>query len=795
MPFLATILIPFLYKKWGDRIHTGWFVVFVPLTIFISLLLYLPEISNGDTIATSMPWIPSLGINLDLYLDGLALLFALIISGIGTLVVIYSIFYMAKEREALHNFYIYLLLFMGAMLGLVTTDNVLALYTVWELTSISSFLLIAYWYERKKSRAGALKAMLITVFGGLMLLAGLIMLSMITDTYSIREMITSVGAIKDSYLFIPAMLLILLGAFTKSAQFPFSIWLPDAMEAPTPISAYLHSATMVKAGIYLVARMTPIFGGSGTWFWLVTGIGVLTLLYGSLRAVRQTDLKALLAFSTISQLGLIMSLLGVGSVAFYYGDSDQQALYALALFAALFHLFNHSTFKGALFMVVGIIDHESGTRDIRRLGGLISIMPITFTVAIIGSLSMAGLPPFNGFLSKEMFLTGMLQAAEVNIFTLDGLTILFPIIAWVASVFTFIYCFILLFKPFFGSLKLEQLPKKTVREAPIGMLIPPIVLAILVVVIFFLPNVLADYILKPALLSIGPVATLEEIPYEITAWHGWNTELYMTIGIVVVGFLLFYLVKNWNSILRIYPDNLTLNSLYNSGIEKMENSSASFTNFYMTGSIRHYIMYIFIAFVVVLVPAVISLDAVDLNFNIQANVSIYDISILGAIVVAAFMTLITKNRITAIVSLGAVGYLMVMLYVILRAPDLALTQMVVETATTVLFLLCFYHLPKLGKRIEKMPFKLTNFLIAISVGITFTMLTLIATNHKLYHSISSYFENAYELAGAKNIVNAILVDFRGFDTMMEIAVLLIAGLGVFTLIKLRSKDGDNNETK
>lgn len=795
MPFLATILIPFLYKKWGHRIHTGWFVVFVPLTIFISLLLYLPEISNGNFIATSMPWIPSLGINLDIYLDGLALMFALIISGIGVLVVIYSIFYMSKEREALHNFYIYLLLFMGAMLGLVISDNVLALYTVWELTSISSFLLIAYWYERKKSRAGALKAMLITVFGGLMMLAGLIMLAMISDTYSIREMIASVNVIQDSYLFIPAMILLLLGAFTKSAQFPFSIWLPDAMEAPTPISAYLHSATMVKAGIYLVARMTPIFGGHSLWFWLVAGIGLLTLLYGSLRAVRQTDLKALLAFSTISQLGLIMSLLGVGSAAYYFSGGEQQELYALALFAALFHLFNHSTFKGALFMVVGIIDLESGTRDIRRLGGLMAIMPVTFTIAVIGSLSMAGLPPFNGFLSKEMFFTGMLQAAEVNMFTLEGFTILFPIIAWVASVFTFIYCFILLFKPFFGSLRLDQLPKKKVREAPLGMLVPPSILAILVVVIFFLPNVLSDSLLKPALLSIGPFTSLNEIPFEITAWHGWNTEIYMTIGVIVVGLLLFFMVKNWNSILRIYPDNLSLNSLYNSGIEKMESSSSSFTNFYMTGSIRHYIMYILIAFVGILATAVISLDSVSFNLNFKANVSIYDVSILAAMVVAAFMTLLTKNRITAIVSLGAVGYLMVMVYVIFRAPDLALTQMVVETATTVLFLLCFYHLPKFGKRIEKLPFKLTNFLVAISVGLTFTVLTLIATNHKLYHSISSYFENAYELAGAKNIVNAILVDFRGFDTMMEIAVLLIAGLGVFTLIKLRSKDGDNNETK
>src|SRR5690606_6025146 len=260
-----------------------------------------------------------------------------------------------------------------------------------------------------------------------------------------------------------------------------SIWLPDAMEAPTPVSAYLHSATMVKAGIYLVARMTPIFGGDASWFWIVGGIGIITLIYGSVRAVRQTDLKALLAYSTISQLGLIMSLLGVGSAALYFNIGQAQEIYAFAVFAALFHLFNHATFKGALFMVVGIIDHETGTRDIRRLGGLMAIMPVTFTIALIGSLSMAGLPPFNGFLSKEMFFTGMLNASEVSVFSLDGLTILFPIIAWVASVFTFLYCFILLVRPFFGKFKPDKLPKEKIHEAPFGMLVPPIILGSFVV--------------------------------------------------------------------------------------------------------------------------------------------------------------------------------------------------------------------------------------------------------------------------------------------------------------------------
>ena len=319
IPFITAIFIPILYKLFAPRIHIGWLVLPIPLLLFSYLLTFLPAVSRGEVVSHTLPWIPSLGINFTNYLDGLSFIFALLITGVGTLVILYSIYYMSKIRESLHNFYVYLMLFMGAMLGVIFSDNILVLYVFWELTSISSFLLIAYWYQRKQSRYGAQKSLLITVFGGLVMLTGFIMLAMMTDTYSIREMITLAEEIPKDSLFLPAMIVILIGAFTKSAQFPFSIWLPDAMEAPTPISAYLHSATMVKAGIYLVARFTPLFGGQAEWFWLVSGIGILTMIYGSINAVKQTDLKALLAYSTISQLGLIMSLLGLGSASMYIG--------------------------------------------------------------------------------------------------------------------------------------------------------------------------------------------------------------------------------------------------------------------------------------------------------------------------------------------------------------------------------------------------------------------------------------------------------------------------------------------
>ncbi len=796
LPFIFAVFVPILYKKFTPRLHTGWFVFFVPLLIFTYLITFIPTIANGDSILISIPWIPSYDINFSTYIDGLGLTFGLLITGIGALVILYSIFYLSKEREELHNFYVYLLIFMGAMLGLVFSDNVFVLYVFWEMTSVSSFLLIAYWFEREKSRYGAQKSMLITIFGGLAMLAGLIIISSSSGTYSIREMLLNVDAITSSPLFIPAMVLILLGAFTKSAQFPFSIWLPDAMEAPTPISAYLHSATMVKAGIYLVGRLTPIFGGSSVWFWLVTGVGLLTLLYGSVNAVRQTDLKALLAYSTISQLGLIMSLLGLGSAAMYFGLGDETAIYGTAIFAAIFHLVNHSTFKGSLFMVVGIIDHETGTRDIRRLGGLIHLMPISFTLTVIGSFSMAGLPPFNGFLSKEMFFAAVNNAAKMDFFHMGTIGILIPIVAWIASVFTFIYCMILVFKTFRGKYKLDN--DRVIHEAPLGMLISPIILGSLVIIGFFFPNLLSKYLLKPALTSILPVLSeADVVDLKIKAWHGFlSPELWMTVGVVALGTILYLNLRKWYRVYHFYPQSLTINHIYNLILDKMEQISESITNFYMTGFIRDYLVYI-IGFMIVVVGGSIWLfDGISFDSSNDTPATPFEIAIMIVAVVSAVAVLFSKSRITSIVAVGALGFIVAFFFVLFRAPDLALTQLVVETVTTALFLLCFYHLPQLRKEISRIPFKVTNAIISIGAGAVVTLVALSVNGNRLFDSISSFYENAYELAGAKNIVNAILVDFRGIDTMLEILVLSIAGLGVYSLIKLRlAKEGSDEGTK
>lgn len=788
-PFLFAILIPFLYKALRN-VHTGWFVLLLPVALFTYFFQFISITKNGDTVKETLEWMPSFGINFIAYVDGLGLLFALLITGIGSLVVLYSIYYLDKKKEQLHNFYVYLMMFMGAMLGVVLSDNLIVLYMFWEFTSISSFLLIGYWYHRERSRYGAQKSMLITVFGGLSMLGGFLLLYLMSGTFSIRELVMQSDQLMTESLFLPALLLVLLGAFTKSAQFPFHIWLPDAMEAPTPVSAYLHSATMVKAGIYIVARMSPVFAESSVWLWLVGGFGIFTLFWGSFNAVKQTDLKGILAFSTVSQLGLIMSLLGVGAAALHYSQLDEN-IYMVATLAAVFHLINHATFKGSLFMVAGIIDHETGTRDIRKLGGLMNFMPITFTIAIIGAFSMAGLPPFNGFLSKEMFFTGMVRVLEMDIFNLDTVGMIFPILAWVGSVFTFIYSMILVFKTFTGKHQPEKLEKKP-HEAPLGMLISPIILASLVIIFGFFPNILSERIIAPAVASITPSLIQEghAVETHISFWHGFTPELFMTFGVILFGILLYLLLPKWRKVYSLIPDRFTLNSFYDGGLIGSERGAYSFTKGYMTGFIRTYLVYIFSFLIAVLLFTLWFKGAFAINTDDLAPIGVYEVAIALLLVISSVTILFAKSRLTSIISLGAAGYTVSLFFVLFRAPDLALTQLVIETVSVALFLLCFYHLPPLSRHEERMRFKLGNALIAIGVGLVVTLFAISAYSTKLFDSISSYYiENVYEEAGGKNMVNVILVDFRGFDTLFEICVLAIAALGIFSMIKLRLTRG------
>ncbi|WP_405112286.1 Na+/H+ antiporter subunit A [Paenibacillus sp. FSL K6-1217] len=784
VPFLLALMIALLRGRMR-KLHRGWLVLAAPLALFIYFLTRIPVIKGGELGYETLSWIPSLGIDLVFHLDGLSLLFALLITGMGTLVFIYSIFYLDKRKEELTPFYVYLLLFMGAMLGVVLSDNLMVLYGFWELTSVSSFLLIAYWHRRQKSRYGAQKSMLITVFGGLAMFAGFLMLYVMTGTFSIREIWSQVGDISGETLFIPAMLLILLGAFTKSAQFPFHIWLPDAMEAPTPVSAYLHSATMVKAGLYLVARFSPVFAGQHEWFWIVSGVGLITLIYGSIQAMKQTDLKALLAYSTISQLGLIMGLLGMGSAASFY-TGEEAVFYTAATTAALFHLINHAIFKGSLFMVVGIVDHETNTRDLRKLGGLVSLMPVTFTLALIGSFSMAGLPPFAGFLSKEMFFTAVLNIRQLDIFSPGAFFTLFPVLAWIASIFTFAYSMIMVFQTFFGKYQPEKLDKKP-HEAPFGLLLPPVILALLAVVTGFFPNILSKSLIVPGMNAIHPqIAASSPFYVNIYFWHGFTAEVWMTLGVILLGIIVYRVYGRFSLVEKEWRTGLTLTHVYDGSIRLVENVSRAVTGLYMTGSMRHYLMYIFTLIIAVVGGTMLYSEGITFGQGQYAPVTFFEVVAVLVLLTGALAIPFAKSRVSAILMTGMVGYMVTLLFVLFRAPDLALTQMIVEVVSVTLFLLCFRHLPKLKREKVSLKVKVPKLVIALGFGVTMTLVALAALGSSPFEPISTYYvENSYKLGGGKNIVNVLLVDFRGFDTMFEITVLGLASLAIYSMIKLQ----------
>ncbi|PLT46087.1 Na(+) H(+) antiporter subunit A [Paenibacillus pasadenensis] len=778
LPFLLAAALPWL-SRLAPRLHAGWIALAGPL-LLLAGFLRLRTAGDGAPLSASMPWMPSLGVNLELRLDGLAMLFALLISGIGALVVLYSIFYLDRRREAVGRFYACLLLFMGAMLGVVLSDHLIVLYGFWELTSVSSFLLIAFWHRRQASLDGALKSLLVTGMGGLAMLAGFLLLGIAGDSLRVSELIGSAEALAASPLLLPAMGLILLGVFTKSAQFPFHIWLPDAMEAPTPVSAYLHSATMVKAGLYLAARLTPLFAGQQLWYGSLTAVGLATLVYGSFRAIKQTDLKALLAYSTISQLGLVTALIGLGSV-YPAGSASPYAAYGAAAAAAgLLHLLNHAAFKGALFMTAGIVDHETGTRDLRRLGGLIRFMPVTFAVSLAASLSMAGVPPLGGFLSKELFFGSALNAYRAGEGSLAALLV--PAVAWTASAFTFVYSGIFAWRTFGGPAR--ETREAAVHEPSWGLLAPPLVLAAAALLLGLAPALVAPGLLQPALLSMHPAAP--DAYGELALWHGVTPELLLTAAVFAVGGLLLYAAPRWAPLHRTIRLPLSWNGMYERLLRGLDAGSEKLTAAYMDGGMRRSAGYIFLALAAFLIVAAAMAGDISVVLSGMAPVTLFEGIAVLALIAATLAVPFAQSRMMAIILTGTVGYMVVLFFVLFRAPDLALTQMIVETVSVTLFLLCFYHLPALKRERVARRTKLASGLIAGAAGLAMTLVALGALSDRKFGSISDfYLRNSYELAGGKNVVNVILVDFRGFDTMLEIVVLGIASYAIYAIIRLK----------
>ncbi|KFZ30107.1 monovalent cation/H+ antiporter subunit A [Pseudidiomarina salinarum] len=761
MNLAAIVLLPFfgallpLLLRHKTRIWITSSAALVTLASLTILLLAAPATLNGEVPQLMVPWLPDLGLHFAIRLDGLSLLFAGLILGIGILIVIYAHYYLSSRDDS-PRFFAYLLLFMGSMLGIVTADNLILMWLFWELTSISSFLLIGYWFHQSNARRGARMALAVTGGGGLALLAGILLIGNIAGSYQLDAVFAAADQIREHELYLPALLLVLLGAFTKSAQFPFQFWLPHAMAAPTPVSAYLHSATMVKAGIFLMARLFPVLGGTPEWFIIVTLTGLATLLFGAYFALLKTDLKGLLAFSTISHLGLITMLLGLGSRG--------------ALLAALFHILNHATFKAGLFMISGIIDHETGSRDMRKLSGLRKAMPFTMVLAVITSAAMAGLPLFNGFLSKEMFFT---ESYQQDLF--GGLSWLVPVLATLGGMLSVAYSIRFVHDVFFQE-PAKDLPKDP-HEPPLMMRAPVIILAALCILVGVAPMLMVSGLLEPALAAVS--GTVGEI--DIAIWHGFNIPLLMS-AFAIAGGIGIYIGRDELFTFNRQFDHHDAKEIFARLVKRTTTLSDAFMQRIETGSLQRYIAALLVICLVFVIPELFKIKALTGD---RPQLPVDFISMIGsiALILAAFGTAIFhRQRLTSLMMLSVVGLLVSLVFIRFSAADLAMTQLVVEVVSILLMILALFFMPQRiprassGRRVAR-DVLLAGFVGGVVGTLNYALLTRPA------NTISDFFlANSVPGGGGTNVVNVILVDFRGFDTLGEITVLAIAAAGIHKLL-------------
>ena len=758
---LGTTLV--LWLKKFSRGVTALGAIGVSLSSFILLLTQAKTVFNDQSVLEQWQWLPEVGIDFSFRLDALSLIFSLLITGIGTLIYIYAYYYL-NPKNSLSKLYALLMLFMTAMLGISLSNNLIILLVFWELTSISSFLLVGYWSNYDAAQRGSRMALTITGMGGLAMLGGFILLGQIAGTYQIDQLTGMAQQIQSSSLFVPALLLILLGAFTKSAQFPFHFWLPNAMAAPTPVSAYLHSATMVKAGIFLVARLLPIFVGSALFHNLVTTIGLFTLCMAAFFAIFKEDLKGLLAYSTISHLGLIMCLLGIGS--------------PLAVAAAMFHIINHATFKAALFMIAGIIDHESGTRDLRKLSGLWQLLPFTATLTMITAAAMAGVPFTNGFLSKEMFFTELLANLS------GGYVVLAACVATLAGLFAVAYSVRLVHGVFFDGAIGKDVPNKNAHEPHIGMRAPAILLAILCILVGLIPALLVENIINAGTRASTQVNSFEGV--HLAIWHGFNLPLLMSAIALIGGVTFYFALAKGRKIRKIDLDlilgRLQGKLLFEDFLKNLLKISRKIKRKTETGSLQNYLLLIVVfSIVVVAVPL--------FGQNITTGTRELTYAPFTAIVLwlllfsACWMMLwFHHERIKAVLISGAIGLVVTMVFITMSAPDLALTQISVDVVTTVLLLMSLSLLPQLTPYESSRTRRWRDAIVAIGggLGIGWIAWLILTRDHS---SISWFFiQQSLPLGGGSNVVNVILVDFRGFDTFGEITVLGIAAIGALCMM-------------
>ena len=756
LPLLAGTSLALLAARVSRR-ASAWAVAGVTLFSLSLLLGFSDVVFSGQKIVSSTPWMPELGINFAFRLDGLSYLFALLILCVGLLIILYAKYYLS-DKDPIGKFYALLMLFMAAMLGIVLTENILLTFVFWELTSVSSFLLIGYWNHKAESRRGARMALTVTGGGGLAMLAGFLLLGHVAGSYELTQIFAARDIVQASPWFTPILILILIGAFTKSAQFPFHFWLPQAMAAPTPVSAYLHSATMVKAGVFILARLYPVLGGNYDFEIIVSVVGLTTMAFAAYVAIFKHDLKGLLAYSTISHLGLIIFLIGLSS--------------PLSAAAAIFHIINHATFKASLFMVAGIIDHECGTRDMRRLKGLFKFMPYTATLAMVAAASMAGVPLFNGFLSKEMFFVESLSLSYLGLFG-D----LAPFVVTFGGMCSVAYSARFVNNVFFNGTPTD-LPRIP-HEPPRFMKIPIDLLVVLCILVGVLPALTVAPLVFLAADDVfgGPLPE-----YTISIWHGFNTPLLMSAVALFGGLGMFWLLQNRFNLHLHSPKALNGHRIFVHVIESLLAFARSLTTWLQNGSLQRYLA-LLIASVILLglwpfLQYGYSTGEAPLTPANALAIVIWGVSIVAAIATA----MMHRQRVIAVILVGVVGLATALTFAYFSAPDLALTQLAVEVVSTALMLMALALLPLTGPKESSLTRRSRDIALSVLAGAGVTALTWAVLTRPNESIAWYYLAQSVARGGGANVVNVILVDFRGFDTFGEITVLGIAAIGALSLM-------------
>ncbi|MGO3057076.1 putative monovalent cation/H+ antiporter subunit A [Halomonas sp. AOP43-A1-21] len=754
MGFVLAALAPLMQRWFADR--TSLVLAIFPALIAAWLFAQAPTVINDGPMLMEWQWVPSLGISLTFMLDGLSLLFGLLISVIGTFVLIYAGSYL-KGHPDIVRFHIALLAFMVSMLGLVLADGLVTLFIFWELTSVTSYLLIGFNHTDIQARKSARQGLFVTFAGGLALMAGLVLLGVSSGEWSLTDIRGMEADLREHALYTPMLICLLLGAFTKSAQFPFHFWLPNAMAAPTPVSAYLHSATMVKAGIYLMARLQPELGGTALWISVLSVVGATTLLVGAFLAIHHTNIKKLLAYSTIMALGTLTMLLGIGTE------------YAMTAFVTF--LLAHSLYKGALFMVAGILDHETGTKDVTAMGGLRPLMPVTATIALVAALSLAGVPPLLGFIGKELKFEAVLGAGDFQ-----GLLVVF---AFVSAILTIAVAAIVALRPFYG--KRHETPKVP-HEAPFGMLMGPALLSVGSLVFSLAP---ATFGVDSLLASAASAVAGEPRDVALSLWYGVNWALIMSVISLGLGLLLF---KYWDNIrgklillapaMRYGPE---------AGYEGLLNGVVQFsewqTRVLQNGYMRNYILVMLVVLIILIGNSILLRHSPLFAFDL--DVRFHEVIVVGTMVMGALFATVTRSRLGAVVSVGIMGFSIALIFILFSAPDLGITQLLVETLTVILLVLVLFRLPRFSHLSTPLE-RIRDGSVAAIMGILIFLLIMTAWSIDQFESISTYMiENSAPLAYGRNIVNVILVDYRALDTLGEMFVLALAAIGVIAMLKLR----------